>query len=106
MPNALQIGRKKTPDPNFRMYFSRETLSDRIEGSLREFRRRVKSPFLAAVLEIPGICGAQVSTYELIVNKAGSFDWSEIEPNLLQLLTSFNAGQAALLVPDLREEKR
>lgn len=90
----IQIRRMKTDDPHTRCYFSHTELVSRPEQCIRGMR--VRSPVLKAVLEIPGVAMASVQTYNIIVTKPPTFEWSEIEPSLLRLLSAFNLGAGAL----------
>lgn len=83
-------------DANTRIYFSRETLTERCESALRGGPRRARNPVLAAALEIPGVAVASVMPYSLAVTKAPSFTWDEVEDPIRRLLVSLNIGIGAL----------
>lgn len=90
-PNKLQLKRFIPPNnADVRIYFSRTPLTEK--SAVAERGRSTNNPVLACILTVPGIAGARVTPYSLLVRKAEMFEWEEIEPSLLRLLTSFNAG--------------
>ena len=78
---------------NVRQYFSRTELSQRMEMVPREFRRRAKNSVTSALLEVPGVTCIGLTAYCVEVYLAETYEWSEVEPSILKLLTSFNLGE-------------
>ena len=90
-----KIQRVLSPDPDQRVYFSHEELTAKIEMAERGDGEE-HGTFMTALLEIPGISVVALRPYTAVIVKAPSFDWAEIEPSLLRLMTAFNAGEGAL----------
>jgi hypothetical protein len=83
-------------DPETRVYFSRTELTKKnIMGIRGEFPLPNNS-ILTAVLEIPGVAQAGVQPYCVVVGKAPTYEWPEIEPSVVNLLSAFNIGEGRL----------
>lgn len=52
--------------------------------------RATVSMFVKVLLEIPGVTWVDVSPYKIRVDKAELFDWSEVEPKVLELIEGLN----------------
>lgn len=50
----------------------------------------VENPILELVLEMPGVEMAACTPYALLVVKAKNFEWSEVDRNVLKILTSLH----------------
>lgn len=83
-------------DPETRVYFSRTELTKKnIMGIRGEFPLPNNS-ILTAVLEIPGVAQAGVQPYCIMIGKAPTYEWPEIEPSVVNLLSAFNLGEGRL----------
>jgi hypothetical protein len=97
MPSKLQIQRLiPENDPHTRAYFSRTQLTNKPAIAWRGTKEARRDPVLALVLEIPGVANAAVTAYSLSVLKAPTWEWEEIEPSILRLMTAFNLGEGVL----------
>ena len=96
MASKLKIQRLcPESDPHTRIYFSRAELTKLAVTSPRGMRG-IRDPVLKAVLEIPGVAMSHVSPYSILVVKAPTYEWDEIEVDIMRLLTAFNLGEGAL----------
>jgi len=91
-------------DADLRVYFSKEKLVEHVcvgeagmpEGLLDLPGSHDPDPFLELLLQIPGVYQVECHMYHVAIRKAPLHDWTEIEPNLLRLLSSFNLGEGSL----------
>jgi len=94
-----QIRRLIGDDPSTRVYFSRQELTEKIAVGMRGMdipECAPECPVLDALLKIPGVNGVEVHPYHVVVARVPVYEWDEIEPSVLQLLTSFNMGEGRL----------
>ena len=91
-----------------RAYFSRMELTHEPASAERGLTDENTNPILTAALEIPGVVQAVVKTYSLALFRAPSFEWAEIEPSVLRLMTAFSLPLEEELVTatDAQEEYR
>jgi hypothetical protein len=78
------------------MYFSRAEITKKTTR-LAKGQGRPRDPIMEVIISIPGIAFATVTPYCLMLTKAPTYGWEEIDPQVINLLTSLNIGQGNLL---------
>ena len=94
----LQL-RRGTPDPNdlnLRVFFSHEELTSKTCCGTRGFLLEEDNPVLEVLLQIRGVVHCSLSPYSVAIVKAPTWEWEDIEPSLLRLLSTFNLGEGSL----------
>ncbi len=91
-----------TADIGMRLYNVRYELTERAaedgcRGAIEDL-----GEFGKLIMKIRGIEVIRVQPYRMFVSKAALFLWEDIEPEVISLLTSFDASQG-LLVADYAE---
>lgn len=86
---SIKVARMSTDDPNIKVYGVRIQLTEQpIEVALRG------EPGISAIaelfLEVRGVAGVQVFPYYVAIVKGPAFEWQEIEPSLLPILSGLN----------------
>ncbi len=100
--NAEKILMQLTKDIDMRLYnvrfeLTEEAAEDGCKGSVENL-----GEFGRLVMKIRGIEVVRVQPYRMFISKAALFLWEDIEPEVLRLLTSFDASQD-LLIEDYAE---
>ena len=85
-----------TNDPNIRVYHTRFELCSTFEEGSRGSSGEL-SEFSNLMLEIRGVAHVRLLPYVLMIFKAPLFDWTEVEPKVIDLLSSFAKSQEELL---------
>lgn len=92
MASTVEISVQNTTDPNVKAYHTHFELSDRIELGARGSSEEM-SEFGRLVLGIRGIAQVYLGPYVLVITKAPLFDWSEIDPPIQSILSTFAISQ-------------
>jgi hypothetical protein len=92
MESAVEVSVQATVDPNQRAFHVRFQLVSAPESASRGCEDGA-SEFTKLVLGIQGVAHVHVAPYLMIVGKAPLFPWSEVLPEVVELLTEFALSQ-------------
>ena len=88
--SKVQIGRQLfSEDTDIRMYHVSTKLVDTVSVSIAGIPQEGSSPMGDAMLTIDGVEQVMVHPYCIVIKKAKMWEWSQIEPKLKALVTSF-----------------
>ena len=90
-PPACRV--EQCPAPNVRVYHVREALTDQgCEYASHTQFEGEPNPWGAVadtLLRMRGVTGVWVNRYSVTVKKAEAFDWTEVEPAIIEFLAAF-----------------
>ena len=84
----IQI-KRQCPEEGVHVFFSREPLCQKNEA-VESGGDPAENELLNATIAIAGVAMAVCKPYSLAIMKAPSYEWAEIEPSILRLMTAFN----------------
>ncbi len=111
MSNVIGVSSSKTQDENCRVYHSRYRLT--AVGAVVAQKGMVPADdsddsigvgIVQTLLDIPGVSGIQVTAYTAAIVKAPLYQWTEVEPPIMWLLTSLNLALEGSRVDEGRTE--
>lgn len=98
MAKKFQISRKILEnEKDARMYFTRTRLCDQPMVVEAGTEQSCPNTLVGALLEIDGIAAVELHMYHVAVHKSPMYDWDEIEPRMLRLLSAMHSDLQEML---------